>query len=97
MSRTIRKRAESFRQYYKYWFVNNFWADEDDIIRTRYRYYTRTDRWYSHSLPQDFRNDVNRVRRRKDKREIWKAVNVIGYEEQCSMWNCKDNNAWGYW
>jgi len=97
MSRTIRKRKETFESYYQYYFDNNFWGDETDKVILRVRYYTSSCKWYSHCLPKEFRNSVNRTRRRKDKREVFKAINLDGYEEQCSMWNCKDNNAWGYW
>lgn len=96
MSRTTRKRKVSFEEYYRYYF-SWFIIDEDERIRRRVEYYTSSNKWFSHSLPKEFRNSVNRTRRRKDKREIWKAVNINDYEEQCSRWNCKDNNAWGYW
>jgi len=97
MSRTTRKRAESFYQYYKYWFDNKLWDDEKEIIQRKVRYHTSSDKWISHCLPKGFRKTVNRSRRNKDKREIYKAINFDGYEEQCSKWNCKDNNSWGYW
>jgi len=97
MSRTYRKRAETFEQYYSYWFDAGLWDDETELNERRYRYKTRSDKWFSYNLPKGFRNSVNRKRRRVDRHEIYKAINFEDYPEQCSMYNCKDNNAWGYW
>jgi len=49
------------------------------------------------SLPRHFRNTVNKTRRRFDKKELWKSIHLEEYEEQCSKWNCKDSNSWGWW
>ena len=87
MSRTTRKRAESFEARYNH-ILNNLWLwnwTEEDIIRHRVSYYTSSDKWYSYNLPKYFRNSVNRTRRRKDKREIWKSVNFYDYPEQCLL------------
>lgn len=97
MSRTYRKRTETFEQYYSHWFANDWFGDEKDEMQMRAKYYNTTDKWYSHSLPKYFRKDVNRKRRKIDRHEIYKAINFDDYPEQCSRWNCKDNNAWGYW
>lgn len=109
MSRTYRKHAESFEEYYKFWLLDNprysfgfLINNEDDWVKDylkteRYKYKTKSSKHYNYNLPKFYRNMVNRSRRTKDKQELWKAVNLIDHEEQCSKWNCKDNNAWGYW
>lgn len=116
MSRTYRKRAVSFDEYWNtlrkeyaihpYEFRNTgiYWYDSSYQIRVverefreRIQYKTRSNNYYSYSLPQSYRNRINRSRRRKDKREIYKAIRFDNYEEQCSKWNCKDSDAWGYW
>ena len=108
MSRTYRKHKESFESYYFDWLNGNrfnrlgyFHDDEwyeDYLAKERYRYKTDNGgKWYDRQLPRWYRNQVNRKRRAKDKRELFKAVNWIDYDEQCSDWNCKDNDHWGYW
>ena len=98
MSRTYRKRRVSFEYYYRKCFASNGgWIKDEDIPIERARYYTKTEKWYTFNLPRGFRNSVNKSRRRHDKAEIWKELNLYEYEEQCSRWNCKDNNKWGYW
>ena len=100
MSRTTRNREESFESYYRVFLENGWWDKyygEGTLARKRAQYYSRTEKWHSRTLPRFFRNSVNRKRRRHDRHEIWKAVNLNDYPEQCSHWNCKDNNAWGYW
>ncbi len=110
MSRTYRKRAESFEEYYKFWlaeqdaihlsgrtlFTSDIWVLAY-LKKERYKYKGHTKKYYGWGLPKYFRNSVNRSRRSRDKHEIWKAVNLLDYPEQCSKWNCKDNNDWGYW
>ncbi len=102
MSRTYRKRAHpatlNWHDMYSYWKDNKVWPSDIPTKKdiSMHRSDSNKDH-YCGSLPQWFRNSVNRTRRRKDAREIYKAVNLFEYEEQCSRWNCKDNNAWGYW
>jgi hypothetical protein len=102
MSRTYRKHAESFEAYYATWIdeiaagTAHDWQIEY-IEKEKYRYNTRSGRYYDFTLPKWFRNQVNRKRRARDRQELWKAVNIHDYEEQCSKWNCKDSDAWGYW
>jgi hypothetical protein len=103
MSRTFRKRITSFENYYK----NTFYGlsleeyiekyHKDTLPRAKAKYGSKTCKWYTFGLPRWFRNMVNRKRRAKDRQEIWKEVNIENYEEQCSKWNCADNNNWGYW
>ena len=100
MSRTYRKRKESFESANKY--CLEYWAENKNnnkrIEQEKAKYFSsKTNKWYTHSLPKWFRNSVNRNRRRYDKREIYKSINFEDYPEQCSKWNCKDNNSWGYW
>lgn len=100
MSRTVRKRQQTFESYYHVFLEEDGWWANDmgvNVEQKRARYYSKTEKWYSFGMPRWFRNRVNRDRRRHDKREIWKAVNKHEYEELCSSWNCKDNNSWGYW
>jgi hypothetical protein len=100
MSKTIRKRRETFEHYYRNFLrPGGYWEDHTDvsIARQRARYYSHTEKWYTYSLPKEFRNSINRIRRAHDRREIFKELNINGYEEQCSKWNCKDSRAWGYW
>jgi len=102
MSRTYRKRRETFNEYYRDWIdgIENDLALEWQvkyITKEKYRYNTRTVKHYDFGLPKSFRNMINRQRRAKDKQEIWKAINLHDYPEQCSKWNCKDANHWEYW
>lgn len=99
MSRTYRKRIESFEYHYSYFlkdpeFCKRWKWDEQ---RERAKYKTKTQKWYAYNLPKEFRNSVNRKRRAKDRQELWKEVNISDHEGLYSKWNCKDNNAWGYW
>lgn len=102
MSRTYRKHAKSFNVYYELWLdkiesgLSEVWQIEY-ISKEKYRYTVRGGRYYDFTLPHWYRNIVNRIRRRKDKRELWLSVNMVDHEEQCSTWNCKDSKAWGYW
>ena len=86
------------------WHVPNKYLTDKEIEQSkkelevyRYKFKTQTRKHYDYGLPKEFRNMVNRSRRTKDKREIWKAVHWKDYPEQCDMWNCKSSNAWGYW
>lgn len=106
MSRTYRKRVESFRQYYKNWTFNEdgtlsiTWKTfytEEEVKKLKYQYKTKTCKHYTFNLPKFFRNMVNRKRRAYDKQELWKELNLEEYEGLYSSWNCKDNNAWSYW
>jgi len=97
MSRTTRKRKYPATGDWIVdvnWIVGDF---RDDPPTKKDIAIHHSDNGWSYSLPHYFRNEVNRIRRRKDKREIYKAITLFEYEEQCSRWNCKDNNAWGYW
>lgn len=96
MSRTYRKRQESFEKHYEVYIRMN-WVTGREVQVLRYRYYTQTCKWHSWKLPQWYRNRVNRNRRRHDKREVWRELNRPDYENLCSSWNCKDCNSWGYW
>lgn len=98
MSRTYRKRPEKFESYYSYCLGPDGWIKDDkEKAQLRAKYRHKTCKYFAYNLPKFFRNSVNKSRRRHDKREIWRALNWHDYAEQCSSWNCKDNNAWGYW
>lgn len=99
MSRTYRKRPESFEAYYKWLLANPETAERWgwDVKRERAKYKTKTMKWYAYNLPKDFRNMINRKRRAYDRQELWKEVNISEHEGQYSKWNCKDNRAWDYW
>jgi len=109
MSRTYRKHAESFEAYYKFWLLDEprysfgFLISQKDtwiteyLKKEKYKYKTKSYKYYDYGLPKFYRNMVNRSRRIKDKREIWKATHWNDYPEQCDMWNCKSSNHWGYW
>ena len=103
MSRTYRKSGEF------YWNLKEIQAELKDCVERGlqntwnlfiYKHHTykkNSDSHTSTSLPKHFRKQVNKSRRAKDKQEIFKEVNIFNYEEQCSKWNCKDNDSWGYW
>ena len=102
MSRTHRKRRETFEEYFKYRLQPDyFWArytwSEVEIAQRKAAYYSETNHWYTHSLPHYFRNSVNRSRRAKDRQSLYDALNKENDPQLFSAWNCKDNNAWGYW
>ena len=93
MSRTYRKRFVSYEFYWR----NVTWYEQTKADKAKY-YSDNLDRhWFRTSLPKWYRNRVNRDRRRFDKREIYKAINIENHEEQCSKWNCRDSDLWGYW
>ncbi len=97
MSRTYRKQKEPFSSYYRY-AINSDRYDEEYLKTEKWRYTAdRGVKYYSYGLPKFFRNMVNRKRRARDRQELYKAVKHFEYEEQCSKWNCKDADHWGYW
>lgn len=96
MSRTYRKRRESFESHYAI-SLGEGWFKDYEIPQHKARYYSKTEKWYSYSVPRWHRNSVNKLRRRYDKHEIWKALNQEDYPEQCSRWNCKDARHRNYW
>lgn len=98
MSRTYR--YYRLDHYDKKWFKEAKEAVENGTARSWdlyiYNFYTykyKGDKHNSTTLPRHFRKEVNRKRRMKDKNEVFKAVNIEGYEELCSNWNCKDNES----
>ena len=103
MSRTVRSRRQSFEVYYG----TNYQGMAYDEFVTKYlkiplptakaQYYSKTRKWYTYALPKHYRKMINKLRRVRDKREIHKALTLVDYPEQCSMWNCKDAQSWGYW
>lgn len=111
MSRTYRKDRNSFEMLYDWdiqeaetgychWhhkFLTDKELEKVRIDLKRLKVKVSTDNKWQTSLPHWFRNDVNRTRRARDRQEIWKTLNLANHEEQCSKWNCRDNNAWGYW
>ena len=106
MSRTYRKRQESFNTRMKegYYDVDLCvygyrWGVLKRIPWTKARCkaeYLYGENW-QHNTPQWYRNQVNRVRRAVDKRELYKEVNREDYVGNYDPWNCKSDNAWGYW
>ena len=111
MSRTYRKRFKKFENYYhnhidyvtneewsyKYWVVRKGFANIDQYVaKLKAQYYSKTDYWLSGNPPKEHRKNINRKRRRTDKQELWKAINLVDHEEQCSQWNCKDADHWGW-
>ena len=69
----------------------------DFYVYKYHSYKYKADKHNNTSLPRSHRKMVNRTRRAKDKQEVYKAVTIFDYEEQCSKWNCKDNDSWGYY
>jgi hypothetical protein len=104
MSRTYRKRFESFEQHYKELLdddsfrehqmkkYGNKWKE-----RMKAHYYGKTEKWHYYNLPKHFRKFVNRSRRRADAQK----EHIIKQQEPDSVlfdtWNCKTSNSWGYW
>lgn len=111
MSRTHRK--SGYTRYYEFsWWTEQLdsnicsWTydllsekqrEELNLELRRNMWRGNTDNKWKSSLPRWFRNMVNRNRRAKDRQELWKSLNLEEHEEQCSKWNCKDSNSWGYW
>lgn len=94
MSRTTRKRRYPF----EYMMGVTLEGETNLKVIGRLKAYWMNHRDYGYSLPKGFRNDVNKSRRRKDNRVLYKEINMIPHKEEWySEWNCKDNNAWGYW
>lgn len=102
MSRTYRNRRETFESYFRYrlkpdyFWLKYQWTDLE-VSQRRAAYYSETCKWYTYSLPKDFRNSVNRSRRAKDRQSLYKAVNKEDDPQLFSAWNCKDSNSWAYW
>ena len=93
MSRTYRKRIDKHTSYEfnRVTRTVNIIASTKKDVAMHY-----SDNGYSYSMPKAYRKWVNKERRTRDKVELYKAVNLEDYEEQCSRWNCKDNNHWIY-
>lgn len=103
MSRTTRKRRLSFYKEHEWWFESSewhsAWTDEFDegYIKSRDLYYTEMYNCGNFSPDKSFRRKVNKQRRTRDKRELYKELNLIDYEGLYDLWNCKTANAWWYW
>ena len=95
MSRTFRKRPQSFNDYYHH--LLDSATHEDFLKKEQYRYRTKTEKFYTYNLPRFYRNMVNRKRRAHDRTELFRELNHFEYIGAYSKWNCKDSNAWGYW
>ena len=94
MSRTVRNRKESYFSYYQH-SVDCGWHTFTKKEERAY-YSDKTNKWYSFSVPKEFRKTVNKQRRARDKHATHNEV----YEKRSIMyseWNCNDNNNWGYW
>ena len=101
MSRTYRKRQETFECYYYTYDTTSWWylrytEKEKEHMKARYNGDSSKYR-FNNSLPRWFRNDVNRKRRAVDRREMYKEVHRAEYIGNYDPWNCKTSNAWGYW
>jgi len=93
MSRTTRKRRYPFE-----WMMDVCLEGETNpkIIGRYKAHWTNKD--YGNTLPKYFRKMVNKNRRRKDTRVLYKEINMIPHKEEWySKFNCKDNQAWDYW
>ena len=66
------------------------------VTHLKVQYYTRTDPFISGNPPKYFRTMINRSRRAKDHRELWKEVNMEDYIGEYSFWSGKDNDSGGY-
>lgn len=92
MSRTTRKRYRSFEE-------TMLWIDDTYTKKElgRLKAHWTNNQYYGWSLPKYFRKMVNKTRRRKDTRVLYKEVNMIPHKEEWySNYNCKDNQAWDY-
>ena len=94
MSRTYRKRVETYESYWKNMVAYGFHTYNK---REKAKYYSDAydRRYFRETLPREFRNSVNKQRRARDRQALYREVN--GFVGNFSKWNCKDNNAWGYW
>ena len=117
MSKTVRKRAESYVAYWGHYYT--VWDRKNKRHRKAEHYYTwrpYEEEWESYRVdeakyntdnygqgyfrknkPKHYRNMINRSRRRRDKRELWKELNFEGYDGLYSSWNCKDADPTWYW
>lgn len=102
MSRTTRKRPQSFYNYYG-WQANNTWLtcpweDAAYIKRQTIRYHNDSSTKYnSNGIPKKYRKAVNRNRRNFDKCELYRAIHFEDYPEQCLDWNGKSNDHYIYY
>jgi len=98
MSRTYRKTWETFDQYWKghyHWYLK---ATSTTLEREKAKWKYNPRRGYQYwTLPQWFRNDVNKSRRARDRQEIYREIMLEEYEGMYDPWNCKTANQWGYW
>lgn len=86
------------RNYFlKSWMVGNESEPTFEESKREYESETKGGNWIDHTVPKSHRKIYNKKRRRKDKREIWREINLEDYEGQCSDWNCKDAHVWDFW
>jgi len=104
MSRTTRKRRFSFFKEYEWWFEyqewnTGHWDNEynEELLLAQAKYYTDLFDYYRSNPNKPFRKNINKQRRSRDKRELYKEINLIGYEGLYDLWNCKTANREWYW
>lgn len=91
MSRTTRKRPHSF-EHDMVWLDDTYSKKELGQLKAQWM----NRKYYGWSMSKDFRNYINRIRRKHDRNVLYKMINHEFYKEDFSKWNCKDNNAYGY-
>jgi len=95
VSRTTRKRIESFESY----FLNEDWTNKSNLKaenQQRADYYGETNKWYSWKLPKFYRKIVTKKRRARDARGLFKEVHLNQVGNFCN-WNAKSSESRGYW
>lgn len=102
MSRTYRKRMESFESFYGFSFGGHYQSsleswDEKEKQIMKARYQTKTDKWLTGNLPKSHRNLYNRKRRAKDSQALHKYIRNGDEDVLFDPWNCKTSHSWDYW
>lgn len=107
MSRTFRKRYEKcwvetipeneelyyFGIYFKPPINNNNKWKEQKIAQFK----TRSDKHITCKFPKLYRKYTNKRRKSYDRQELFREINIQGYEPLYSLWNCKTADPDWYW
>ena len=98
MSRSVRTREQtrSYACTIFNGFVFNTFRNEQERLRAKAKD-TRDSHSGIYSTPKNWRKSVVKTRRAVDRMEISKVLKDLDYVPNMSSWNCKDDNAWGYW
>ena len=106
MSRSYYKRRETADEFYDWpeqssiegmLHAQDCYPTKEQIRIWKYQFYTQTMSGYNGSIPKSARQSVKKWRKARDKRELWKCLNMHDYEPLFALWNGKDSDPNYYW